>query len=363
MNPASPRSAVDRPTGALNIGNARLSRRTLGVGALTAGAAVVTGCGNEEAAPKTSASGKTTKVTFLTTLGNQGRDAYAWVAAEKGFFREVGLEVDVQPGKAGGYNHDQLQAGTAQFATLDSAGAVIRYASGEDRSFQILAAIHQRAVLSIVGLEDGPIKRPKDLEGQKIGIPKGGVGETLLPAYAKLAGFDASKVLVQYPDVSGINQLLAAGKLAGAALFVFAAPGLEAVAKRKAVVLPFSDHLTDLYGAALIAQKSTIERDPDLARRFTSALFKGLQYSLDHPQEAGQILQKRGGQKADIAAAELQAMQPYVAPSKRAPIGSIDETRMALMVASLEANKVIPERSNPRLPEEIVYYDVASNPV
>jgi NitT/TauT family transport system substrate-binding protein len=336
-----------------------LTRRAFGVGALAAGVAVATGCSGSEGGSAASGDGKTRKVTFLTTFGNQGRDAYSYVAAEKGFFAEAGLEVEIQLGKAGDYNHGLLQTGTAQFATVDAAGAVLRYANGKDTSFQMLAAIHQSAVVGILGLEGGPIRSPKDLEGKNIGMVKGAVAETLFPGYAKLAGVDPKKVIFKYGDPAQMNSLLATGALPGVALFVFGAPGVEAAAKKKAVILPYSDYLTDLYGAALVAQKSTIDREPDLARRFTSALLKGLQYAVDNPEEAGQILEKRGGQKAAVAAAELQQMKAYVSPSSATPIGSFDQARVARMVASLEANQLIPAGMNPRLPDQIVRFELA----
>ena len=38
--------------------------------------------------------GKLDKVTYLTAFGAVGRDAFAWVAQEKGYFKEAGFEVD-----------------------------------------------------------------------------------------------------------------------------------------------------------------------------------------------------------------------------------------------------------------------------
>ena len=70
------------------------------------------------------------------------------------------------------------------------------------------------------------------------------------------------------------------------------APGVEKAAKRKAVVLPYSTYISDLYGTVLVTPKSIVERDPDLVRRFTGALLRGLAYAIDHPEEAGQILQR-----------------------------------------------------------------------
>lgn len=44
------------------------------------------------------------KVTYLTAFGAVGRDAFAWVAQEKGYFKESGLDVTIQLGAATGEN-------------------------------------------------------------------------------------------------------------------------------------------------------------------------------------------------------------------------------------------------------------------
>ena len=55
------------------------------------------------------------RVTYLTGLGAFGREAFAWVAAAKGYFRDAGLEVTIVPGAAGDENLKKIAAGTAQF--------------------------------------------------------------------------------------------------------------------------------------------------------------------------------------------------------------------------------------------------------
>jgi NitT/TauT family transport system substrate-binding protein len=341
-----------------------LSRRALGAGAVAAGVALATGCASGDS-QRRPAGERRDRVTFLTTFGSQGRDAYSYVAAEKGFFAEAGIDVDIQPGKAGAFNHQQLVAGKADFATVDAAGAMVRYATGADISFAVLAAVHQLTLVGIVTLEGGRISTPTDLAGKTLGTIKGAVPETLFPAYAKLAGFDARSVRWRYAaDPAALNTLLAAGSIDGAGLFVVGTPGVEAAAAAakkpaKALVLPYSQYLTDLYGAVLIAQRSTIDANPDLVRRFTTGLLRGLEYAVTNPQEAGEIMAKRAGQKAPVAAREMELSKPYVIAAGASKVGVLDEARVARMVASLEGNGLIPQGSNPTLPGKLVRFDLA----
>jgi NitT/TauT family transport system substrate-binding protein len=301
------------------------------------------------------------RMTFLTTFGSQGRDAYAYVAVAKGFFTEAGIEVDVQPGKAGDYNHQILASGQAQFATVDASGALIRYARGADRSFQILAAIHQRTLISIIAMASSGIRWPKDLEGKTLGTAPGAVPQTVFPAYAKLAGIDASTVTWQNAAPEQLNGLVASGRIHGAGLFLVGQPGVEAAANgAKAVVLPYSDYITDLYGAVLVTSKNLIAGNPDLVRRFTTALLNGLEYAVSHPEEAGEILHEVvPAQNPKVAAAELTLMKPYVIAGPDRPIGLIEPVRVTQSVAILGSVGLLPTGSNPDLPGEIVNFDIA----
>lgn len=304
-----------------------------------AGAAVVapvlapalTGCGGDEPSP--AQAGEPDQVTFLTAFGESGRDSYARVAQVKGFFAEANVEVTIEPGAAGDANHQALAGGAAQFAVVDSAGAFIRYANGDDDSFQILAAIHQLPLIGLVAFADSGIDRPRDLADRTVGLAAGSIAETLWPAYADLAGVDADRVEAVPTSPQTQVQELVAGRLDAIGLFVVGAPGIEAAGGGREVVrLPFSDFLADLYGAVLVAQKSFIAQRPDLVERFTGALLRGLAYAVAHPQEAGEILHEvQPTQDPAVAAAELELMHPYVYAGLAAgePVGHLDEARVA----------------------------------
>ena len=170
---------------------AGLTRRRLYV---VTGATVLVGTVGCDSPKRRAADRPVDNVTYLTGFGMSGRESYALVARDKGFFAEAGLEVTIVPGAAGDANHQALAAGKAQFAAVDASGVIVRYARGEDTSFQVVAAVQQRTLLSIVALQGSGIIGPKDLEGRTIGVATGAAPKTLFPAYARLAGIDETKV-------------------------------------------------------------------------------------------------------------------------------------------------------------------------
>jgi len=296
-------------------------------------ALLLAGCG-EPAERKST----TDKVTYLTAFGAVGRDAFAWVAQEKGYFREAGLDVTIQLGAATSENLKVLAAGRAQFANLDLTGTWILAGKGQYRDVRAIAAVHQQTLVSIVSLEGSGITQPKQLEGRKLGAATGSVNQLLFPAYAKLAGVDAGKVEWVNAQPAQLPALLASGQVDALSTFLIGARGIEkAAGGKKTVILPYSKYVPELFGNGLIAPTSITTGQPDLARRFRDAALKGLSYTLEHPQEAAQIL-KKAQPAADVTAAEgeIALMAPYVKPS-----GAIDRQRVATALKTLERGGLI----------------------
>ncbi|MBF9128300.1 ABC transporter substrate-binding protein [Plantactinospora sp. S1510] len=326
------------------IRRSRLLTAALLVATLAAG----TGCGGDSAGdgkePK-----EVDKVTYVTAFGAVGRDSFAWVAKEKGYFAEVGIEVDVREGAGNVPNLTALKANQAQFASLDFTGAVIQAGKGEFTEWRAVAAVHQQTLVAVMTTRDTGISAPKDLEDKTMATAAGSVTELLFPAYAQLAGFDARKVKIQGAQATALNGLMAARKVDALGTFLLSRTALASAAKKEVVVLPYSDFLPDLFGNAIIATPAMIEKDPDLVRRFTGALLKGLRYTVDHPEEAAAILNKvKPTYAVASGVGEIKAMSPYVAPAGGAPIGFMDERRVARTIEIMQSSGLIPAGLTPQ---------------
>jgi NitT/TauT family transport system substrate-binding protein len=334
----------------------RRMSRVLGAAAAALTLALGAGCtsGGDDSggtdAPKTPE-----KVTYLTGAGVQGREAYIYVAIDKGYFRDAGLDVQVKPGNGTEQNLKLLQGGQADFAIVDITAALIEYGKGTFKDFTVVSAIQQRNLSCIMALDSSGIAGPKDLAGKKIAYIPGGVVRTLFGTYAKLAGVDGSKIQWVVVPVQQMGQNLATGSIDAATQFVVGKPGIEAAAKgRKAVILPFSTYLTDLYGNGLAVSKKALAGNPDRVKRFNDAMLKGLAFAVDNPAEAGQIYAKyQKLQPAPVAAAENTLMAPYV---KASAVGALDAQRVARNIAIIQGAGVIPNTINAT---DVVSFDYA----
>jgi NitT/TauT family transport system substrate-binding protein len=331
------------------------------IGAATLALTLLTAAGCSPSGTPRSTVDTIDRVTYLTGFGLLGQDSYMFVAREKGFFREAGIEVDIKPGAGTGENLKLLLANRATFAIVDLTGALLAYGKGT-RGFTTVAAIHQRSVSCIVTLASAGISAPRDLAGHTIGYQPGGVNYTLFPVYAQLAGLDPATIHWVSMPPPQLRAALASGRVDAITELVTGRPGVEALADgRSAVVLPYSDYLTDLYGNAIATTAQTAASNPDLVRRFRDATLRGLAYVVDHPDEAGQVFARYQPQyRPAVAAAELRLMAPYVRPEQFGrPLGALDEQRVMRSIAVLQGAGALPPGV---VPSDVVTFELPPGP-
>ncbi|MGC4893959.1 ABC transporter substrate-binding protein [Micromonospora sp. DT31] len=326
--------------------------RTVTAAALATALALVAGCSSDSDTSENGGGGNGAaleKVTYLTSFGNFGRDSYAWVAKDKGFFKEAGFEVDIKPGQGTG-GVVQVAGGQADFAPVDLTGAILQFANGQAQGFVAVAAVQQRTMAAIATVEGKNIATPKDLEGKKLADTPTSVVRNLFPTYARLAGIDASKVTWVNGEAQTLIGMLGSGSVDGIGQFVVGQPTIETVTKKKAVMLPYSNVMQDLYGNVLVTSTKNAKEKPEMVKRFTAALLKGLEYSLANPDEAGEILKKNVPAAVPAAAAaELKLMAAYVRSSNSGTaLGTLDEGRVAKVISLLQGAGAIKREVAPK---------------
>ncbi|MFI6260871.1 ABC transporter substrate-binding protein [Micromonospora sp. NPDC051006] len=336
--------------------------RTVAAAALATALAFAAGCSGDSDSSDDAAGGNggaLEKVTYLTSFGQFGRDSYAWVAKDKGFFKDAGFDVEIKAGQGTGGVIQTVVGGQADFGPIDLTGGLLQLGNGQAKDFIAVAAIQQRTMAGIATLDGKGIASPKDLEGKKLADTPGSVVRNLFPTYARMAGVDASKVTWVNGEAQTLIGTLAAGQVDGIGQFVVGQPTIESVAKgKKAVMLPYSNVMQDLYGNVLITSAKNAKEKPEMVKKFTAALMKGLEYSLANPQEAAEILKKNvDATNTAAAAAELQLMAGYVRSSNSGTVlGTLDSGRVAKSIAILQGAGALKQNITP---DQIIDFSLA----
>ena len=232
------------------------------------------------------------KLTFMAGFKPQANLPFvgAYVAQEKGFFRELNLDVDIRHAQSG--EHLQLLlAGEVQVATANAAQVIQR--ASEGLPLVSIALIGQKSEQGFaVGANSG-INSVKDWAGHKLGY-KGSVPVEFL-AIARANGLNPNDV--DQVKVSFDPRVLSEGQVDILAVFVSNEPGqLERIGYKVKVFDP-SDFNIPVLGLTYIASQDGINKDPEALERFLRGALKGIQYASEHVDEAVDIVMKYAPQE------------------------------------------------------------------
>jgi len=277
-----------------------------------------------------------TPITYATSFGNFGRDSYAWVALEKGYFKQAGFDVKIVPGAGSVAVAQGVAAGSIDFGPADVAAVAVARAES-DVPVKVVALIQQRTMAAFFALRSSGISKPTDLAGKKFADTPGSTVAVLLPLYAKRAGFDAKSVQFIPSTPPALPQLLASKQVDAVGQFTVGIPAFRAATGGQEIVsLPYAKVVPGLVGLGLLASDKTIRERPGDVKKFTAALLKAEKWALDNPGAAGAILNKHVPlQDPAIAAKELRIMKFYAVDKdvRKRGMGLVDRSRMASTIS------------------------------
>jgi NitT/TauT family transport system substrate-binding protein len=271
-----------------------------------------------------------TTVDYATSFGNFGRDAYVYVAIEKGYFREAGLEVNVTSGPGSVDNMKFVAAGRLDYAPVD-VGALVVTRANEGVPVKVVSVVHQNTMSAILSLQESGIRRPQDLVGKTLADSPASTVRVLFPVYARKAGIDPARVTWRDAAPPALPALLASKQVDGIGQFVVGRPLIAAAAQKPVAALRYSDFLPGLLGIGVIASDEKIRTSPGEVRRFVRALNRGLKFAIDNPRQAAAILKRyQPLVNEDVAMRELKVMKFFVETQgvRRHGIGYIDLQKM-----------------------------------
>ena len=216
-----------------------------------------------------------------------------YVAREKGFYRDGGMEVEILKGEGSADAVRRLGTGAVDFAMADMSTQIV----GRTRGLKVRAVgiVLDRDPSVLLSLKATGIRTPKDMEGKSVGALTASALRDTWPAVAAKNGVDPAKLTwVDMPGSAYVASLMSR-KVHAIATYVTTLPSYEIQAKRQGeevAVLSFADFGVDGYGAGLIATDQMIRDKPDLVRRFVHASIRGYAWAFENPAEAVQAFLK-----------------------------------------------------------------------
>lgn len=233
-----------------------------------------------------------------------------YVARDKGFFAEQGLEVQFQHGS----ETDFLKlVGVNQMPFVIASGEQVILARAQDLPVTYVLPWYYQFPVGVMALADQGLDTPQSLAGHKVGIP-GMFGASLVAwkALVYAAGLDESQVQLEtigFAQAAAVSQ----GQVDAALDYVSNGPAQLRLAGEEVSVIPVSDYI-DLPANGLVTNDQLIAENPDLVQRMTNALLAAFRYTLANPDEAFaislQAVPEAGGENEAASRAVFDASLP-----------------------------------------------------
>ncbi|WP_243387636.1 ABC transporter substrate-binding protein [Bacillus kexueae] len=212
-----------------------------------------------------------------------------YVALEKDYFEEEGLNVTIQEPGDGIAAEQVVASGQADFAISYQESLTQARATGIP--LVSIAAIIQENTSAFASLKEVGIATPEDFEGKRYGGWGSPTEEAVLKALSEKYNIDYTQI--EQVTLGQADFFQSIGRDADFEWIYYGWDGVEA--DRQGIELNYIflkdiDEALNYYTPIIATSEEKIENDAETVRAFMRAVSKGYEYAIDNPDDAAAIL-------------------------------------------------------------------------
>lgn len=228
-----------------------------------------------------------------------------FMATEKGFFKEAGLEITLASMAGGAAIQPALASGAINIGWTNVVSMGQGYLQGFDFRFLANGAIVKRGTHDFSGLMvamDSPIKTGKDLEGKIMGINTlGNVAQATAMLWVDKHGGDSSKVKwVEMPMPQMVPALVNKQIDACGAVDPFVTVAVRVQKQARLLGQPLGEVAPRFLIAAYFSSEAWIEKNVTTVKTFVAAINRGIDAHNGNPEEAKAVIAKHTNLKPEL---------------------------------------------------------------
>ena len=263
------------------------------------------------------------KVTLQLKWFHQFQFAGYYAAKEKGFYEDVGLDVEIKERDLKYNNIEEVIKGNAQYGIADS--ILILYKI-KNEPIVIISPILQHSPSVFISLKKKDIDSVYELNNKNILFyPNDTDGFSLLAMLKKFeikANIDREREKNDYTKLINDEVDLMPAYIANEP-FLFKEKGYEVN-----IINP-TNYGFDIYGDIIFTNKYEAENHPERVKKFREATLKGWEYALDNKEEMVQLIYEKYAKNKSVEHLryEANAIETLIA-REIIPLGYLDKGRI-----------------------------------
>jgi putative hydroxymethylpyrimidine transport system substrate-binding protein len=311
----------------------------------------VTACGKNEAGTiGNDLNPNPQKVSLMLDWYPNAVHSFLFAAEEKGYFKEQGLDVEIQmPADT----NDPLRLVAAnQIDIAISYQPQVIVARSENIPVQSFGALVRQPLTQLMVHANSPIQIPKDLAGKTIGYSSIPLYEAIIQTMVKKDGEDINKVKmvdIGWDLIPAMTTNKTDGIIGG--FINHEKLLLEKEGYPIRLINPSEFGVPNYYELVLVGSESRLKEKPEVFKKFLAAITKGQQFVKDHPEESLDLLMNHEDQTSplelEIEKKSLEILLPLM-DAKDKPFGYQDlavwtEVSQWLFDYKVLSNQVKPE--------------------
>lgn len=237
-----------------------------------------------------------TDMPFALDWRFEGPSAPYFVAIDKGYFADAGLEVEVTAGQGSLDAIPKVATGAFPVGFADINSLIKFLDQNPDAPVIGAMMVYDKPPFAIVGRKSLGIETPSDLEGRILGAPPPDGAFAQWPIFVAETGIDESTVTIEPVGFPTREPSLAEGTVdavTGFSFTSFLSTARLGVPEDDLTVILMADHGVDLYGNVIIVNTDFAAENPDAVSGFLEAVAKGWVDTIADPAAAIESLVSR----------------------------------------------------------------------
>src|SRR6187431_2227548 len=229
------------------------------------------------------------KVTLMLNWYVYGEHAPFYYGKEKGYFKDAGIDLEIQEGRGSGTVTQVVAAKTVQFGYVDV--PTMMRAAVKGAPVQAVGVALQTNPMSAMGFVEKNIRKPEDIKGKTVATTPADSMTQIWPLFLKKTGLKES----DFQTVAGDGQTKLNAVINGQADLLLGyvmdqSMKIKDATGKDVFPIKFADYGINMVCSGLVANTEFVKANADLVKRFMSATTKAVEAAEKDAKGAAQSI-------------------------------------------------------------------------